>query len=1069
MIRKSISSWSNIVKIAEADDRVWLKLDSSLLKLEVPVYIGAWYIPPKGSTGESNLVNKWSLLAEEVAHFKARGQLLLLGDFNARTADLSENSGCGVRISKDNSVNDYGKELLQICHAYNLTILNGRVGVGNQLDSFTCITSQGCSVVDYAIVSETLLTKIGSFQVDNPSTYSDHCSLSVSIGNTAKSPSEIVLTESNLLLEDIQHRDQHTVRDHTQCTATKYKVVEDNVDTFTQRLQSAEWKKELLSIEGDVDITSQIKHFQSGILSLALDSGLLCQLSPNSTVIKKKKNTNQPWHDQQCYQAKSIWREAMKNWKNSKRDTHLLQTMLQNKRKYKSLCRTKKRKHNETFSKTILELQTRNPKVFWRKVKGEKKVAQTNIEMKDWFDYFKDLHTCENSDKDSSSDVTRHTPSHSHTQDMHRESQEELDGPITLNEVQSAVQNLDKDKSPGEDGIMPILLKSLNETSLQTITKCFNNILNEGEFPDCWGNGVVIPIPKTEQASLPSQYRGITLLPILSKLFTAILATRIRDWAERHQKLGDYQFGFRQGCQTVDAIFIVQTLFERSKVTKSSLFCCFVDFRKAFDSINHNKLWSKLSSLGISRKLINIMSNMYSKATASVRMGNETSPSFECNIGLRQGCPLSPTLFSLYISDLIPQLASRNEGALIFRERINGLLFADDVALLAETAENMEGMLDTLHEYCSRWGLQLNTQKTKMMKSPWSSNESKFHYNLTEIEEVEEYKYLGFHINNRGDINQSMQVLLESGNKALHSLYSCSRRLGGLSVSTMCYLFTSLVEPVILYTCEIWGAKENETLEKFLRKFGKHILRVPQSCTTAAVLGELGIEPLYIRTATRSFKFFQRLNSDLAPKLSVEALKLSKCLGKHSLYDKVSDRLHKSGLSFAVLEPMMMSATTLKHRLSDIFIQQWRVEVESTAGKSRNEGGNKLRFYKLVKDNFAREKYLDILPNRDRVNLTRLRVSAHKLQIELGRYNNPPTPVALRKCSSCDVIEDETHFLLRCKKFEVHRKEMFDSIRKASPIPKSDHGKIRLLLCSSNQSILSALCKFLHYSYSLLV
>ena len=117
---------------------------------------------------------------------------------------------------------------------------------------------------------------------------------------------------------------------------------------------------------------------------------------------------------------------------------------------------------------------------------------------------------------------------------------------------------------------------------------------------------------------MAANYRGITLLPVMAKILSLILASRISDWAETEGILHHSQFGFRAGLSTIDAIFVLQSLWEISKETKSSLYCCFVDLQKAFDSINHNKLWAKLHSLGLRVKIISLLKNMYSKASACV-------------------------------------------------------------------------------------------------------------------------------------------------------------------------------------------------------------------------------------------------------------------------------------------------------------------------------------------------------------------------------------------------------------------------------------------------------------------
>ena len=155
-IRKEIYKHVELVNLSDEDDRQWLMKGQSVLN-----YMGILrYIPPLRSTGEVQLSNKWNLLAEEVALFCPKGHVLIAGDFNARIPH------CNVRISKDQKINDFGTNLLDICSCNNL---NGRVGMDSSNGCFSCITTQGCRVVDYIIVSTSMLKMVKGFQANDPS------------------------------------------------------------------------------------------------------------------------------------------------------------------------------------------------------------------------------------------------------------------------------------------------------------------------------------------------------------------------------------------------------------------------------------------------------------------------------------------------------------------------------------------------------------------------------------------------------------------------------------------------------------------------------------------------------------------------------------------------------------------------------------------------------------------------------------------------------------------------------------------------------------------------------------
>ena len=146
------------------------------------------------------------------------------------------------------------------------------------------------------------------------------------------------------------------------------------------------------------------------------------------------------------------------------------------------------------------------------------------------------------------------------------------------------------------------------------------------------------------------------------------------------------------------------------------MFLAFIDLSKAFDSVNHDLLWAKLSTFGVSVKLLSILKHMYSNATSVVRYDGYTSSEFRCAKGVRQGCPLSPLLFCLFISDLDYTLKSSSTGKIIIdQEEITVIMFADDLVLLADSSEGLQQSLAVFQDYCNSWKLKINAEKSKVM------------------------------------------------------------------------------------------------------------------------------------------------------------------------------------------------------------------------------------------------------------------------------------------------------------------------------------------------------------------
>ena len=150
----------------------------------------------------------------------------------------------------------------------------------------------------------------------------------------------------------------------------------------------------------------------------------------------------------------------------------------------------------------------------------------------------------------------------------------------------------------------------------------------------------------------PGNYIGITVVVILAKLYAMVLEARASAWAEQRRCRAKGQASFRKDYRTTDQVFIIQTLVEQAKHDKRKLYCCFVDFKKAFDLVPRHTLWRILEQRGMKGKVLSSLKTMYAADTACVLTRDGPTDLFECSIGVKQGCPASPLLFGLYLDKL---------------------------------------------------------------------------------------------------------------------------------------------------------------------------------------------------------------------------------------------------------------------------------------------------------------------------------------------------------------------------------------------------------------------------------
>ena len=186
-----------------------------------------------------------------------------------------------------------------------------------------------------------------------------------------------------------------------------------------------------------------------------------------------------------------------------------------------------------------------------------------------------------------------------------------------------------------------------------------------------------------------------------------------------NRELPDVQAGFRKGRGTRDQIANIHWIMEKAREFQKNIYFCFLDYAKAFDSVDHNKLWKILKGMGIPDHLVSVLRNLYAGQEATVRTGYGTTDWFQIGKGVRQGCILSPCLFNLYAEFIMRNagLEEAQAGIKIARRNINNLRFADDIILMAESEEKLKSLLLKVKEERDRAGLKLNIQKTKIIAS----------------------------------------------------------------------------------------------------------------------------------------------------------------------------------------------------------------------------------------------------------------------------------------------------------------------------------------------------------------
>ena len=364
---------------------------------------------------------------------------------------------------------------------------------------------------------------------------------------------------------------------------------------------------------------------------------------------------------------------------------------------------------------------------------------------------------------------------------------ESLNLDISFHEVSSAI-----DKTKFHKAYLEIPNEAMKNFNAKCILHlCFKSGLNPVE----WDFSNIIPIPKKDKDQRdPLQNRCITIMCCVAKVYSKILNARIQKYLEENKILVEEQNGFRACRSCIDHLYVLCTVLRNRKLCGKETFLCYIDYKKALDSVERNLLLFKLSQVGITGNIYRAISSLYSNPRSRVILNEHETQYFDCPVGVKQGDCLSPTLFAIYINDLAIEIKNSNIGIILNENlTVNILLYADDIVLLAENEEDLQAMLFIVECWCKRWRLEINLSKTNIMHiRPTRIQQSKymFLFDMQPVPYCTSYKYLGANIHEHLDFNFTVECLADSAGRALSSIITKMIKMGDSPLK--CTLFCTM-------------------------------------------------------------------------------------------------------------------------------------------------------------------------------------------------------------------------------------------------------------------------------------
>ena len=696
-----------------------------------------------------------------------------------------------------------------------------------------------------------------------------------------------------------------------------------------------------------------------------------------STRLCSKHKQGKEWYDKECIEArkKAIAQEG----------DHKLLAL----RRYSTLTKQKKRRFLRQHQQVLCKEFEECPQLFWKRLqarKGGSCLAQDAlVSYVESLYYFPDA------------------------QAMPLEVGDAIQ--FSEKEISSQLSRMQNGKAIDIHGLSLELLQWGGSRLLSSLTSGLNQALVQA-IPKDWMTRRLVPIHKEGDKEEASNYRTIMVASIFAKVLGGLLESNLSKWAEAHKKRALSQAGFRAHYNTLDHVLCLRVLGEQAKRLHKPLYCCFVDFSKAFDKVSRYKLWERMVALGVPLELRVAIAKLYEKVI--IRFSSTNEVEVLSTLGVIQGCPLSPTLFGLFIDQLHEVLATvGGKGAQLGNMSLQLLIFADDVVLVAEDPQALQQHLVALEEFCSFSGMKVNLKKTQCFavgtrQAPYLLFEGE------KIEVVDSYKYLGVNMSSNWSWATCVKVRVANGFKAFYSMINKCKLAGLATWKLKKKLFVSLVRPVLLYGVQVWGPGTSKSnwpkIEAIQKLFLEMELGVKSQTPYTLTLAEVGLLPLEVEAlfiTLRYVMYIRKLDDSRLPK---QAYYLSCATGWYADVIRWAQawglQEHEwRGDSKALRK--ILEARAIKHLWSD--------------------PSPRLQYYKRdanAMQAYGEQEYLRAsISLKVRQSIARYRLSSHHLAVEEGRWKQIERKDRICTICNCGSIENEYHVFIACRAYHHIRVE----------------------------------------------
>ena len=788
----------------------------------------------------SNFEYHVNVLSDVIAQCSISGEVMIIGDTNCHFGFEVGNRYWGNTTKN-------AKALLNVIKAHGLKVLDANEDLCCGPQYTFNIDNVGKSYIDHSIASELVVLNIINCEVieEDIANVSDHL------------PIIVQMKLNSVLQRNVENAE------NIKSKVAWHKLSKDEIhNMYTEPLDDAlsqveQYMESLLSSGiANNDVCIEVENVLQTLVECMINQGnvlpqakfqrhLKPYWTPELTKLSKNnKATLKKWRHMGCPRQGEMYIEyktCKKVFRNAQREAEMAYE-LEN-------------------MKELTKCQDIDQRYFWQLVNRHKKskgvltplklpngkvITDANDIRNAWKDYFNRLYT---PTEDPSYDSDFKLYVEDCLKVMEKESvlsnENLLENPITDDELNKIMNTLRNKKAPGWDCVSSEHVK-YGGCRLRTCIKYLFQIIVKYEIvPVHFKLGIIVPIPKgTKCQTNQDNYRGITLLPVIAKMFEKWVMIRVEKWSIDNNIIHKMQGAAQAKCSSLNTSWLVREIISYNLERSKPVYVVLLDVRKAFDTVWQDGLFFKLYNYGLSGKTWRILRKLFENFKCCVQVAGQLSESFEAEQGIHQGAPLSMFMYETSGNELLYDLNNCIFGANIENVKVASPAFADDVTLAAVSKEGIQQLVSIAYKYSKKWRFSYNQSKCKAILFGKNIEKNvKIMLGDICIKVVDYEQHLGTILSYKEVCeNDYIQERIKSCKSICFATQSLGSYRTPVTPVTSSKLYWQVCIPKLCYGVEVMNISENskESLENFHNTMAKHQQGLPNHCSNVGSRGTIG-------------------------------------------------------------------------------------------------------------------------------------------------------------------------------------------------------------------------------------